>query len=149
MHKKSTGQGRLRSMLSTDGTPLREFYLKTDDALIYAVVNNYFNAVEETVWKNQADTFVRKTIGVQAFFDVLRKLIPLGIDQGDLSKAFFLKLLAPCRDILFSDYFFHASGAGRQRIRTSLELRLGIIDLKDINEEERSTYNRLCDIDWP
>lgn len=37
---------------------------------------NFFKAVDKTLWaKDNKESFIRKTIGVQALFDLLRKIL--------------------------------------------------------------------------
>jgi len=148
MHKYEIGKGRERALLSNefpnDKTPLRKYYLETNDLIVFTLVRNYFNAVNHLLWERDNESFIRKTIGVQALFDVLRSLCVEAVEKKNLSESYFASRLKPTEQIIFNDNFFQASGTGRQRIRNSLELALGLKDLKSIDVEFHETYRRLC-----
>ena len=147
MHGKEVGKGRERSLLATeqrqDKTPLRKYYLDSNDLLIFTLVKNYFSAVSEHLWKGNEGSYIRKTVGVQALFDVLRIVCQEAIAAKDISENFFLKKLAPCRSIDFANNFFQASGTGRQRIRNTLELKLRLKTLDKIKDSDRPTYQQI------
>jgi hypothetical protein len=67
-----------RSSLSEgrpNGPPFRKLYLEEDDALIYAATRNFVNVADELFWRDAPpNSFIRKTVGVQALFDVYREL---------------------------------------------------------------------------
>ena len=150
MHQKEVGKGRVRSLLATeqpqDNTPLRKYYIESNDLLIFTLVKNYFNAVSNHLWKEDKRSYIRKTVGVQALFDVLRRICKDAIDSKDISENFFLEKLAPCRSIDFANNFFQASGTGRQRIRNTLELKLGLKTLDDFNGADRTTYKQIIGV---
>lgn len=150
MHRKEVGKGRVRSLLATeqpqDNTPLRKYYLELNDLLIFTLVKNYFNAVSDHLWKENERSYIRKTVGVQALFDVLRSICKAAIDSKDISKDFFAEKLAPCQSINFANNFFQASGTGRQRIRNTLELKLGLKTLDDFNGADRTTYEEIIGV---
>lgn len=59
-----------------DRSPLREAFIEGNDALIYKMVLNYLKASEDVFWKNASEgSFIFRTIGVQAIFDILRKVV--------------------------------------------------------------------------
>ncbi len=148
MHRKELGRGRERKLLATetaqDKTPLRQYYLQCNDLLIFTVAKNYFNAVSETLWRSNGQSYIRKTVGIQALFDILRQICREALEAKDVSKEFFLGKIRSCQKVNFTDNFFQASGTGRQRIRVALELCIGLRKLDDMNEPERSTYRRIC-----
>ncbi|MCP9468740.1 MAG: DNA phosphorothioation-associated DGQHR protein 1 [Nitrospira sp.] len=148
MHRKEAGKGRERKLLAMeaaqDRTPLRQCYLESNDLLIFTLTKNYFRAVNEILWKTDNRSYIRKTVGVQALFDILRLICPDAIAAKDVSEQFFARKLAPCGSINFADDFFQASGTGRQRIRNTLELKLGLKTLTEINEADRPAYERIC-----
>lgn len=107
-------------------TPLREVYRACNDEIIHTALSNYFTAVDHTLWRDAApDTFIRKTVGVQALFDISRPLLYDGVVNRDLRVDRFVDLLSPARRIDFSDPFFHASGASRTTIRKTIEYAIG------------------------
>lgn len=146
---KRSGDARRRSLLaqeSVDNSPLRSVYLEVNDKVILATVKNFLNAAKRTIWAQaDKDSFIVKTVGLQALFDVLKKLAAEGLTANDLSEEFFLNRLELTREINFSGAFFqNASGSGRGRIRTCLELRLGLKDSSDLKPEDKDDYLSAC-----
>jgi DNA phosphorothioation-associated DGQHR protein 1 len=124
-------------------TPLRELYRECNDEMINTALTNYFNAVEQILWREAAaDTFIRKTVGIQALFDLSRPLLYAGVKERDLRVPRFAEALKPAKRIDFSDPFFHASGASRTTIRKTLEYALGWS--KPLPED--SNYSEYCRI---
>jgi DNA phosphorothioation-associated DGQHR protein 1 len=111
-----------------DRTPLREVYIKGQDALLYGLVLNFLKVCDETFWQRaKPNSFIIKTVGIQALFDVLRRLAPEAISTSDATTGFFQKKFAPAADIDFStDRFQNASGSGRSTIRKALLAAMGI-----------------------
>ena len=159
MHRKEMGKGRSRQLLATgeqlDRTPLRDYYLKGNDLLIVTITQNYFNAAADVLWGDAhaaADklivdarrSYIRKTVGIQALFDVLRSLCTEAIAAKDVSQKYFAGRLSRCRSIDFSDNFFQASGTGRQRIRNALEFSIGLKSADSLPPCDLSDYARLC-----
>lgn len=148
MHRKEIDKGRERKLLATaaykDKSPLRQYYLQSNDLLIYTLTKNYFNAAAGVFWNSGNRSFIRKTVGIQALFDVLRSICNEAIEARDVSEEFFRGKMTKSREINFADDFFEASGRGRQRIRNAIELKLGIRDLNDFEESDRPTYKRIC-----
>ncbi len=122
-----TGAQKERSALSgvfTDKSPLRAKYLETNDFFIYTVVLRYLRACQKIFWsKAEPDSFILRTVGVQALFDVLRRVIvPRAIQAADLRESFFSEQLAPAEELNFSkDQFRSPSGSGRTIIRRAIE----------------------------
>ncbi|NLJ50479.1 MAG: hypothetical protein GX428_12990 [Candidatus Atribacteria bacterium] len=150
MHSIKIEMGRerknLRNFVYSDNSPLREYYLNCNDLIIYTLVKNYFNAVSETLWINDDRSYIRKTVGIQALFDLLRKICTTALNSKDITKEYFLELLTPCKKINFSDNFIQASGKGRQRIRNCLEYKLKLKSKEDL-KSEIADYIRLCDLE--
>lgn len=66
-------------------TPLRELYRSKNDDLIYTGVKNYFAAAARLFWaKATADSYIRKTVGVQALFDIAR---PVMCERGSGARS--------------------------------------------------------------
>lgn len=114
-----------------DKSPLRDVYLSNSDAVIYTMTLNYLIACEAIFWKEAKEgSFITKTVGVQALFDILRTLAKDAYDQRNLSVAYFSKKLQPAGNIDFSeDAFRNASGSGRSAIRKAVQ---SAIDLESI-----------------
>lgn len=128
----ASGKVKDRSQLPFDGSPLRPQYLGGQDKSLRDLVIDYFTVVSETLWANRSEgSFITRTVGVLALFDVLKE----GLSAGELSAARMRKsaieFLANARGIDFSDNFFHASGAGRVRIRNVLRILTGLDKKQD------------------
>ncbi len=111
-----------RASLATgrkDRSPMRSFYLEGNDALIYAVVKNYLDACEKVFWTQATvSSFIVKTVGVQALFDILRLKIEALLGEKNIQVARFVTLLQPAGGIDFSGApFRNASGSGRSIIK--------------------------------
>jgi DNA phosphorothioation-associated DGQHR protein 1 len=121
-----TTDGHQRTSLRAarkDRTPLRELYIEGNDAVIYEIVKNYLVACEEIFWsKAPSSSFITRTVGVQALFDVLRNHIGEIIANKDIRTERFANFLRPASTIDFSAQDFHnASGSGRTAIRNAIE----------------------------
>ena len=111
-----------------DNSPLRQEFVESNDLLIYTMVLNYLKASDEIFWKNaDEDSFIIRTIGVQAIFDILRLIAKESLEAKDISVEYFLKELDGARKINFSrDVINSASGAGRTAIRKMIGKAIGI-----------------------
>lgn len=59
-----------------DEAPLRPLYILNNDRAIYETVRNYFIAIQDNVWDQAPEnSYLLKTVGIQAEFDVLRILL--------------------------------------------------------------------------
>lgn len=112
--------------LRKDRSPLRDIYLGGNDALIYELVKNYVIACEEVFWsKAKEGSYITKTVGVQALFDILKKYIVGIVDARNISIERFKQLLDPAGEIDFSEVEFrNASGSGRSLIRRAIESKI-------------------------
>lgn len=147
MHRTTVDKGRDRKVLDDrDKSPLRKQYLDCNDLLIFTLTKNYFNAVSNVLWTDISDSIIRKTVGIQALFDILKQVCHEAIIAKDISYNFFKQRIAPCKEINFSNAFFEASGRGRQRIRNAIELCLNLKQLNAISEGDRQTYKEICHI---
>jgi DNA phosphorothioation-associated DGQHR protein 1 len=124
----------LKNAKRLDRSPMRPWYVDENDALIYAALTNFLAACNEVLWKNSgANSFIHKTVGVQALFDVLRVLTPKAIEKADISVEFFQDFMAPSVHIDFGTAFFrNASGSGRTAIRDAILKAMGINALGEI-----------------
>ena len=112
----------------TDRAPLREVYINGQDALLYGILFNFLKACDKLLWSSaQPDSFIMKTVGIQALFDVLRVLAPEAIKGGDATVKFFYQKLEPAVEVDFSAVEFRkASGSGRSLIRRKLLAAIGL-----------------------
>jgi DNA phosphorothioation-associated DGQHR protein 1 len=73
-----------RALADIAELPLRALYINGNDKAIYEVISNFFRAVEQTIWSGVPESsYLKKTIGVQALFDVLRELVKKGPVSGE------------------------------------------------------------------
>jgi len=137
---------RMRSSLPTDNSVLRKFYLENNDVFIYKIIVNYFNAVNVVLFdSSKGNSFIKKTVGIQALFNVLRIILTdkLSTDK-DISLEYFKRILEKFEDIDFSDNFFTASGIGKSRIQNVILIKLGYKKIDEIRkEDEKGDYLRL------
>lgn len=119
-----------RSLLEVgrDKSPLRPMYIAGDqDEVIYRIVRNYLEACDRVFWREaQPRSFITRTVGVQALFDVLRHIVAAVIEGGDASAGRFETILRRAEAADFSeDRFRNASGSGRTVIRREIEGLIG------------------------
>lgn len=121
-----SSRSRPRSSLEgkfTDKSPLRAAYIAGNDALIYTMVLNFLQACQNVFWANaKADSFIFRTAGVQALFQILRGMAKTSVTDKDISVKFFESRLGKARNIDFSEpQFRNSSGSGRSFIRRTIE----------------------------
>lgn len=146
MQQKTIFHGRNRNMIAgiKDISPLRNKFIDLQDKLIYDIIVNYFNSVKEYLWNNvTTNTYIYKTVGIQASFDILR-LILQRIDKSDINESLnFDKYIAPASNIDFSNSFFQASGIGRSRIKNIIGIINGLIPEDNIKGNISEYYTHL------
>lgn len=125
------GEASPRSELRSgdkDKSPLREVFIEVNDALIYKLVLNYLKACDAVFWRGaKEDSFIFKTIGVQAVFDILRKIAGDAYEAKDISVDYFSGRISQAGDIDFSgERFRNPSGSGRTLIRRTIEEAIGL-----------------------
>lgn len=130
--KLAQGEIRNRSGLEADASPLRDLYVEGKDKTLLEIVNDYFAVVDRVLWTGQPEkSFITRTVGVLALFDILRDALKAGkINRRDVTGT-ASDFLRPAAGIDFSDTFFHASGAGRVRIRNVLKFLTGLDVIDD------------------
>lgn len=112
---------RERISLNDDGSPLRFLYREGFDEVIYEVVSNYFRAVELSFWENAPPgSYIKKTVGVQALFDVLLKLLENFEAELDGDVADFVRKLEPAANAHLDFSGAQASGVGRTFIKNQI-----------------------------
>jgi DNA phosphorothioation-associated DGQHR protein 1 len=120
--RRPQNNDRGRECLTSNGPPLRQFYIKGNDKAIFDLLCNYFAAVQEQVWAPSGqNSYLRKTVGVQALFDVLRELLVKVPIRGDeFSVPALTRRLEPCAKIDPDGTKYQASGIGRSEIRNEI-----------------------------
>ena len=113
------GRGVLPKILDL---PLRSFYLNSNDRAIYDILFNYFYAVDKTIWKTaQPGSYLKKTVGVQALFDLLQYLLDrLEITEANFSIESLSTRLKVCENLDPEGTKYQASGIGRTAIKKDL-----------------------------
>jgi DNA phosphorothioation-associated DGQHR protein 1 len=108
---------------SERGPPLRTFFIMQNDKLIYSVILEFIIACDTIFWKQATpDSFITRTVGLQALFDVLRKIVLEPINGRYLGAGWFEKRLKPAAALRFDTAEYRVpSGVGRQRIRRAME----------------------------
>lgn len=139
---------RHRDALSeiVDKSPMRPFYLINKDDEIYDRVASYFGVVKLVLWDEAPlGSYIVKTVGVLALFDLLRKILDLNPNEQN-----FLAYINPVRYANFNDNFFQASGVGRSRIRKVLFVSNRdngletIVKSEEVEDVRRVLENSLC-----
>lgn len=121
---KSVNSMRSREELEDDGTPLRKMFLSTNDLAIYTIVKNYFTAVKNVFWDNaKANSYIEKTVGIQAVFDLLFIILSKYREKGkgNVQVETFTEILKSASELDFStEHFQQASGIGRKQMREEI-----------------------------
>jgi DNA phosphorothioation-associated DGQHR protein 1 len=144
MHRKSVESGRDRTMLEQDGTPLRNLYLNTNDKAIYTAIKNFFVSVNECLWAHATPkSYIKKTAGLQALFEVLVDLLKSFETDKDISVQFFSNYLSKASHVDFGADFFQTSGKGKTRIKNALELAMEVKTPEEVPQNDRDDYVRV------
>ncbi len=134
---------RKRSMVAgfSDMSPLRRQYLEKEDDFIFEVIENFLTAAKETVWDNfNSKSYIFKTVGVQALFDLLKRILLVEVTSD---KSEFVKYLEGSIQFDFSKTVIQASGIGRRDIRNALLVGANIISESDLNVDDLKKINDL------
>lgn len=135
---------RVRKILETDKSPLRGLYLEVNDLLIYKAIKNYFSVVDKLLFQTANElSYIFRTVGIQALFDVLREILLKELNKRDISEKFFESKIKPFEKVNFADNFFSPSGAGRVRIRNLFYYKLGYRTKNKIRKDYLSAFERL------
>lgn len=128
-----------------NGPPLRDLYLTKDDATLYAATRNFVNAAWELFWKNApANSFIRKTVGVQALFDIFREIAGsmYANGEGDMTQKAFEARLRPASQVDFANIRFqNASGSNRTAIRRIIRVNLGLLSAEKLPDIDKPFVN--------
>jgi DNA phosphorothioation-associated DGQHR protein 1 len=110
-----------------DASPLRELYLDTNDELLFTIVRNYFHACEELFWHDAPrNSFITRTVGVQALFDILRLLAPRILTAKDARVQYMKIQLQNAADLDFTLDRYNASGSGRTEVKRAIANAIGL-----------------------
>lgn len=126
-----------------DPSPLRDLFLNLYDQTIYDIILNYFSVVDNLYWRNAPkNSYIFKTVGIQALFDVLKGILKNEIISNN-SKIYFNEYLDKTSIIDFSDKFFQSSGIGRSRIRNTINLMIGKLNKEKIKKIDLPYYEQI------
>lgn len=135
---------RNRNLLGSDSAPLREYYLKVNDLLIFNAINNFFVVADKLFFNSaSSSSYIFKTVGIQALFDVLRVILKRELDHKDVSEKYFETRIKVLKDVDFSDNFFSPSGAGRSRIKNLFLYGLKYLEKEEIKPDYIRQFDRL------
>lgn len=141
LHQKVIGASN-RASLAEDAAPWRAQYLEQRDMEIYEGLITFFTLAKKYLWDFATpQSYIRKTIGIQALFDLLR--FWLKKSSGNISESEVDPILAASARISFADPIFQASGKGRVRVKNVLLLCADLLPLDEIPEPERQVYAEL------
>ena len=128
MRKDKPGKRSNLREAPIDRSPMRHVFIDGNDALLYTMAINYLKVCDIVFWRAaSANSFIFRTIGVQAVFDILRGLAPQAYEEKNVSVEYFTAKMAPAKDIDFADERFrNPSGSGRILIRKTIERAIGI-----------------------
>jgi DNA phosphorothioation-associated DGQHR protein 1 len=132
---------RNRSILPDDKTPARNLYRQTNDKAIYALANGFMSAANEVLWRHApANSYIIRTVGVQALFDILHRIAGEAIAAKTLRESYFVDRMRGAANVNFAADFFQASGKGRVRIKHALALAMGLESLDETPPADREQY---------
>lgn len=130
---------RNRSILPQDGSPFRELFRECRDDELWDLIFRFFSIIKQTLWANASEeSFIKKTIGVQALFDVF-KVLGLKFEQDKLSEEVG-RVAAAASAIDFGGDFFQASGKGRVRVKNVILRVAGLLSDADLPASDRPRY---------
>jgi DNA phosphorothioation-associated DGQHR protein 1 len=149
MHKIPLQKRRRTLLNGTESrVPLRSLYRETNDLAIFTAVRNYLQAAEECLWSRASTrSYIVRTVGVQALFDVLR-LILMDFESRqdkDIRVDYFKVYIDRASSIDFADSFFQASGKGRVRIKNTIALACRLTTIDAVPAEDAEEYRRLTE----
>ena len=136
------GRGRRsRRDLGDDGTPARGMYQETNDKAIYILAKNFLAAVDAVFWRSaDARSSLIRTVGIQAFFDIMFMVAGPAIEARKLGVGYFVEIVRPASGIAFEDSFFETSGKGRTRIKNTLAVAMGLTAFEALPDSDREQY---------
>ena len=141
LHKESL-QSRHRKNLPQDGSPFRDYFRACEDDKLWSMILGFFTLVRATLWNHASQgSYIRKTIGIQALFDVFR-LLSLRFLHDTLDQQ-VQRVIECSNKVDFSDQFFQASGKGRGRVKNVILLRAAMTTLADLPDGDRADYSRI------
>jgi DNA phosphorothioation-associated DGQHR protein 1 len=126
------GKRKERSALKDmrrDISPLRAAYLNMQDKVIYTMTLNFLMACDQIFWRQaQQNSYITKTVGIQALFDVLRIIAGESYEKQNISTKYFIDHIGAAQNIDFSaETYRNASGSGRTTIKNAIATAMGLV----------------------
>ena len=88
------------------------------------------------LWKDaKPRSFIFRTVGILASFDILKLALSAGQVDANDTYAATKKMILAAEAVDFTDNFFHASGAGRVRIRNVIGVATSLISYEQLHGE--------------
>ncbi|MCX7101848.1 MAG: DGQHR domain-containing protein [Methylobacter sp.] len=123
LHKKRAfkkDRSILKEINRRSSEPWREYYLNYKDGQLFDNIENYFLAVNSVLWCDGGLPLLRKTIGIQALFDLLKIIAENESADEPYTKEFYLDILGRVNLKNIADLETNYSGLGRTRIKNVL-----------------------------
>ena len=135
---KSVFGKKTRSMLTDDGTVLRDLYKQCYDEDIYNTICDFFSNVNTILWEGRdGNSLILKTIGISALFDLLRAaLMDKKKGLNSIKGIDYHSIVMNISGIPFDDPFYSSySGKGRSRLRNAMLYSCGYLTKEEIDPE--------------
>lgn len=128
---------------STGQLTVARQYRSCEDDKLWQLSLHFLNEVSTSLWKKaKGNSYIRKTIGIPALFDVFR-IIALKTPREELEPRLEVVFRA-ASSVDFADQFFQASGKGRVQVKNAVLSAAGELREDDVSPEEYPFYQRLA-----
>lgn len=108
--------------------PLRDDYINNRDGQLYDLISEYFRYCNVKFWDSENISFMRKTIGIQALFDLLKAIVSDIKNKNNIISFNEISTYLCKIDIQnLKDLNVNYSGIGRSQIRDYLKKECGIV----------------------
>lgn len=123
---------RLRDDKKRDNSVLRSLYLENRDKEIYDIIERYFHAVNDILWKEpNKDSVIFKTIGIAVLFDLLKLIL-----KRDKSQPSYHSYIQQIADVDYKSSYFSLSGGGKTKLKRILKYKLGFLTKDELEETD-------------
>lgn len=141
LHQKAP-EDRDRKALPDDSSPYREIYKEGKDDELWEIILDYLKLAQKHLWTKATErSYIRKTVGIQALFDVLRH-VALQTDPEELP-AVLEDTIQRAAKLDYASDFFQASGKGRVRMKNAILLVAGRVSEGDLPDIDRESYRAI------
>jgi DNA phosphorothioation-associated DGQHR protein 1 len=123
IHKKKLIKNKRNCLeIKNVSPPLRQSYVNNKDKSIFDLILKYFKALEGLTWNDDRVSFMRKTIGIQASFDILKILCK----EHELNADVIINIVQTIDVNSLAKLIVNYSGIGRGQIRNELKEQLSL-----------------------